>query len=64
MNNLVVSSVESWRTWRVGHPVRPGGRVTYTNQWRPSEEGQGAWRARARDDNGKVAQEWWMPPFL
>eukprot|EP00959_Pyramimonas_sp_CCMP1952_P198289 4147859-Pyramimonas_sp.AAC.1 len=60
----VVSVAESWRTWRVGHPIRAVGGVTFTRAPRPGPSGQSPLCACTKIDSDRVVQEWWLPPFL
>ncbi len=60
--------VSRWNRWRRSHPVRATGGVVRTGLARPAPGLQQAWRHYVRRHrgrrNGKLAIEWWMPPFL
>ena len=66
VDDVVASSAESWTRWRERFPIRPGAVVTPTSGGRPNKKsGQSAWSLyTAYHENGRVAQEWFMAPFL
>ena len=66
IDNVEASSAESLTRRRETNPIRPGAVVTPKSGGRPEKSGQGACSLHAAyDQNGvRVAQEWFMAPFL